>query len=59
MVGISLWLVMTSVPHFIETIQLICNANQVTGFYMMGSIGLNGLNYYRNNMMNGELGGTE
>ena len=50
---------MTSVPHFIETIQLICNANQVTGFYMMGNIGLNGLNYYRNNMMNGELGGTE
>ena len=43
--GISLWLVMTSVPHFIETIQLICNANQVTGFYMMGNIGLNGLNY--------------
>ena len=29
----------TNVPHHIETSQLICNANQLTGFYMMGSIG--------------------
>ena len=30
---------LTSVPHHIETSQLICNANQWTGFYMMGNIG--------------------
>ena len=30
---------MTNVPHHIETSQLICNANQLTGFYMMGNIG--------------------
>ena len=29
----------TSVPHYIETSQLICMENQLTGFYMMGSIG--------------------
>ena len=29
----------TSVPHHIETSQLTCNANQLTGFYMMGKIG--------------------
>ena len=29
----------TSVPYHIETGQLICNANQLTGFYMMGNIG--------------------
>ena len=29
----------TSVPHHIETSQLICRANQLTGFYMMGSTG--------------------
>ena len=29
----------TNVPHHIETSQLICNANQLTGFYMMGNIG--------------------
>ena len=28
-----------NVPHHIETSQLICNANQLTGFYMMGNIG--------------------
>ena len=28
----------TNVPHHAETIQLICNANQLTGFYMMGNI---------------------
>ena len=28
----------TNVPHHIETSQLICNANQLTGFYMMGNI---------------------
>ena len=29
-----------NVPHHIETSQLTCNANQLTGFYMMGSIRL-------------------
>ena len=29
----------TNVVEHIETSQLICNANQLTGFYMMGSIG--------------------
>ena len=29
----------TDVPQDIETSQLICNAHQLTGFYMMGSIG--------------------
>ena len=29
----------TNVPHHTETIQLICIANQWTGFYMMGRIG--------------------
>ena len=29
----------TNIPHYIEASQLICNANQLTGFYMMGSIG--------------------
>ena len=30
---------MTNVPHHIETSQLICIANQLTGFYRMGNIG--------------------
>ena len=29
----------TNVPHHIETSQLICSANQLTGFYMMENIG--------------------
>ena len=29
----------TSVSHHIETNQVICIANQLTGFYMMGNIG--------------------
>ena len=29
----------TSVPHQIETSQLVCFANQLTGFYLMGNIG--------------------
>ena len=29
----------TNVPHHIKTNQLICNTNQLTGFYMMGNIG--------------------
>ena len=33
----------TSVPHHIETSQLICNANQLTGFYMMRTLVVNGL----------------
>ena len=28
----------TNVPYHIETSQLICNANQLTGFYKMGNI---------------------
>ena len=28
----------TNVPNHIEISQLICNANQLTGFYMMGNI---------------------
>ena len=28
-----------NVPHHVETSQLICNINQLTGFYMMGNIG--------------------
>ena len=35
----TLNLLTTNVPHHIETSQLICNANQLTGFYMMGNIG--------------------
>ena len=31
-------LLMNSVPHHIDTSQLICNAKQLTGFYMMGNI---------------------
>ena len=30
---------MTNVPHYIETSQLICIANHLTGFSMMGNIG--------------------
>ena len=30
---------MTNVPHHIETSQLICIANQLTGFCRMGNIG--------------------
>ena len=29
---------MTNVPHHIETSQLICNGNQLTGFYMRGTL---------------------
>ena len=40
---IDIWLglnpLTTNVPHHIETSQLICNANQLTGSYMMGNIG--------------------
>ena len=32
-------LLTTNVSHHIETSQLICIANQLTGFYMMGNIG--------------------
>ena len=30
---------MTTVPHHIETSQLICTLNQLTSFYMMGNTG--------------------
>ena len=29
----------TNAPHHIETSQMICRANQLTGFYMIGNIG--------------------
>ena len=29
----------TNVPHHIETSQLICDTNQLSGFYVMGNIG--------------------
>ena len=32
------------VAHIIETSQLICCANQLTGFYMRATLALNGLN---------------
>ena len=32
-------LLTTNVLHHIETSQLICTANQLTGFYMIGNIG--------------------
>ena len=34
---------MTNVPHHLETSKLICIANELTGFYMMGKLVLNGL----------------
>ena len=37
----------TNVPHHIETSQLICNANQLTGFYMIWKLVVNGLNEYK------------
>ena len=39
MIYISFNLLMTNVPHHIETSQLICIANQLAGSYMMGNIG--------------------
>ena len=32
-------LLTTNVPHYIETSQLVCIANQLTGFYIMRNIG--------------------
>ena len=32
-------LLTTNVPHHIEASQLICSANQLTGFHMMGNTG--------------------
>ena len=32
-------LLTTDVPYHIETNKLICDANQLAGFYMMGNIG--------------------
>ena len=29
----------TNVPHHIETSQLVCKGNQLTGFYIMENIG--------------------
>ena len=38
----------TSVSHQIETNQLICRANQLSGFYMMENIGRQSVNTYEN-----------
>ena len=38
----------TNVPHYIKTSQLICFANQLTGFYMMGNIGRSKVNVIEN-----------
>ena len=35
---VSLNPLMTNVPHHIKTSQLVCNAYQLTHFYMMGNI---------------------
>ena len=35
----NLKLLMTNIPCHIETSQLICSANQLTGFYMIENIG--------------------
>ena len=47
-------LITTSVSHQIETSQSICRANQVTGFYMMGTLVDNGLKkspfYFKQNL---------
>ena len=40
-------------PH-IETSQLICTTNQLTGFYMRETLALNGLNKTRKSL-NGDL----
>ena len=34
----------TNVPYHIETSQLVCNGNQLTGFYTMGTLVFKGLN---------------
>ena len=33
----------TNIPHYIETSQLICKTNQLTGFYMMVTLAFNEL----------------
>ena len=38
-ISLLLSALVTSVPYHIETSQLICRADQLTGFYMMGNIG--------------------
>ena len=37
---------MTNVPHHIETSQLTCIANQLTGFYMIENIVVNELKLF-------------
>ena len=39
----TLNLLTTNVPHHIGISQLICSPNQFTGFYMMGTLFVNGL----------------
>ena len=41
----------TNVPHHIETSQLICNANQLTGFYMRENIGPSWVNELLKNII--------
>ena len=40
---LSINILTTSVPHHIETSQLICYANQFTGFYIRATLALNRL----------------
>ena len=44
MFGMVLNPLTTNVPHHIKTGQLICIANQLTGFFMMGNIGRSWVN---------------
>ena len=39
---------MTNVPNLIEISQLICNANPLTGFYIMENIGCSVVNNWSN-----------
>ena len=34
---------MTNIPHHVETSELICSANQLTGFYIRATLALDGL----------------
>ena len=44
---LSINILTTSVSHHIETSQLICYANQLTGFYMIGNMLFSGLRVFK------------
>ena len=44
---LSINILTTSVPHHIETSQLICYANQLTGFYMSGTMLFSGVRVFK------------